>query len=131
MKRCLLLALLVLLVSCSQSTSPPNSQEAINDVPEAFLGAFYCSGHEAGLLAFAGNLTIRADGSVALEWMYAGTPLEGSWRYDSASAQLTFSTDMEISHALYNDAADSLQVYLREGVERAHVEMGVMSCQKQ
>lgn len=129
MKRCvLLLSLCIFLISCNQLASFLNPQVA---VPDEILGEFYCSGHEHGLLAFAGNLILRDDGSVELEWMYAGSVLEGTWSYDAASAQVTFSSDLEISHARYNDAVESLEVHLREGVEQAHVETGVMYCEKQ
>jgi hypothetical protein len=129
MKRCLLLlSLCIFLISCNQLASFLNPQAA---VPDEILGEFYCSGHEHGLLAFAGNLILRDDGSVELEWMYAGSALEGTWSYDAVSAQVTFSSDLEISHARYNDAVESLEVHLREGVEQAHVETGVMYCEKQ
>ena len=129
MKRCLLLlSLCLFLISCNQLESFLNPEDA---VPGEMLGEFYCSGHERGLLAHAGTLILRDDGSVELEWMYAGSALEGTWSYDAASAQVTFSSDLEISHAQYNDAVESFEVHLREGVEQAHVETGVMYCEKQ
>jgi len=128
MKRCLLLlSLCLFLISCNQLESFINPEDA---VPDEMLGEFYCSGHEGGLLAFAGNLILRDDGNVELEWMYSSSALEGTWSYDATSAQMTFSSDLVLSHAQYNDAVDSLAVYLREGVEQAHVETGVMYCEK-
>jgi hypothetical protein len=132
MKRALLLLTLSFtLISCGVITPTPDPQNTSLEAPEEFLGEFYCSGHEAGMLAFAGMLIIQEGGSVELEWMYAADPLVGTWQYDSAQGEMTFSTDLEISHALYDDIVDQLEVHLREGVERAHVETGVMYCQRQ
>jgi hypothetical protein len=111
--------------------STPDPQDTSREAPEEFLREFYCSGHEAGMLAFAGMLTIREGGGVELEWMYAGDPLLGTWQYDPAKAEMSFSRDLEISHALYDEVVAQLEVHLREGVERAHVETGVMYCQRQ
>ncbi len=132
MKRALLLLVLgFALISCGLLTSTPDPQDTSLEAPEEFLGEFYCSGHEAGMLAFAGMLTILEGGSVELEWIYAAGPLVGTWQYDSTQAEMTFSSDLEISHALYDDVVDQLEVHLRGGVERAHVETGVMYCQRQ
>jgi hypothetical protein len=98
------------------------------DVPEGLIGEFYCSGHEFGLLAFAGRLVLSEGGGVALYWMDTGPAMEGIWRYDPGVDLVTFSDEMEISHAEFNPETEVLQVYLREGVERAHVELGVMTC---
>ena len=133
MKRHLLmLAISIMILSCSQfaSTPTPILREPTPSVPNELLGEFYCSGHERGMLAMAGILTLRADGSFALQWLYGGPSLEGPWHYDSASGQVMFSSDLVISHAVYNDEVDTLRVYLREGVERAHVETGVMYCER-
>lgn len=132
MKRGLLLLVLsITLISCGILPSTPDPQDTFLEAPEEFLGEFYCSGHEAGMLAFAGMLTIQEGGAVELEWMYAADPLMGTWQYDSAQAEITFSSDLEISHARYDDVVEQLEVHLREGVERAHVETGVMYCQRQ
>lgn len=127
----LLLVLCITLISCGVLPSTPDPQDASHEAPEEFLGEFYCSGHEAGMQAFAGMLTLQEGGGVELEWMYAADPLVGTWQYDSAQSEMTFSSDLEISHALYDEVVEQLEVHLREGVERAHVEMGVMYCQRQ
>jgi hypothetical protein len=57
--------------------------------------------------------------------------MEGTWNYDPNTERVTFSDEMEISHAQFHRQIGSLEVYLREGVERPHVELGVMDCQLQ
>jgi hypothetical protein len=130
-RRMLLLTLSAVLISCGLITPTSDQQDAAHDAPPEFLGDFYCSGHEAGMLAFAGMLTIHAGGSATLEWMYSADPIAGTWLYEPERDEVVFSVELEISHALYNEAVDQLEVHLREGVERAHVETGVMYCQKQ
>jgi hypothetical protein len=129
-RRVLMLAFSVMLLSCSLLDSFLDPQETPTNVPEGLLQEFYCTGHEFGLLAFAGTLTLRQDGSVGLKWGYGGATLEGTWDYDSVDARVTFSSDLEISYGGYDDGAGILTVYLREGVERAHVETGVMWCER-
>jgi hypothetical protein len=136
-KRLLLFSLLLIVLSACGTVdtllnppsvddqSPPPSIE----VPDSLVDEFYCSGHEFGLLAFAGRMVLREGGEVALYWMDTGPAAEGIWRYDPSTDQVTFSDEMEISHAVFNPETAILQVYLREGVERAHVELGVMTCQ--
>lgn len=130
-RRLLLLTISVILVSCSLISPTPDRQEASQEIPQEFLGAFHCFGHEGGMRAFAATVTIRENGRVTLEWMYSTDPLVGTWQYDLTRDEVVFSTDLEIDHARYVDAADQLEVHLREGVERAHVETGVMYCQTQ
>jgi hypothetical protein len=118
----------LLLVGCSQAAASPSAQVPI---PEEFLGEFLCSGHEGGLLAMAGALRISRDGVAAVEWMSIPQPVEGTWGYDAANGRMLFSENLEISHAEYDSSVNQLAVYLAQGVERAHVEMGVMYCQQQ
>lgn len=127
----LMLTLCVAVISCGLITPAPDLQTSTPEAPGEFLGDFYCSGHEGGMIAAAGMLSIREDGGVSLEWMYASEPLEGTWRYDAGRGEVVFSAELELSHAMYNDSVDQLEVHLREGVERAHVETGVMYCRKQ
>ncbi len=116
-------------------THPPSADDQSPspsiEIPDGLVGEFLCSGHEFGLLAFAGRTVLREGGEVALYWMDTGPAVEGTWSYDPDAEQVLFSNEMEISHAEFDPETAILQVYLREGVERAHVELGVMTCQPQ
>ena len=140
MLRLLLLSLLLMVMAaCGTADSqqnPPSVSDPFPsptsiDIPDELLGEFYCSGHEFGLLAFAGRLVLSEYGIAVLLWMDMEPAVEGTWRYDPSTEQVTFSDEMEISHAQFHRQMGSLDVYLREGVERAHVELGVMNCQLQ
>ena len=137
MKRLLLIFWLMFFLSACGTVdallNPPSAADqtplSTLDVPDGLVGEFYCMGHEFGLLAFAGRLVLEERGDAVLYWMDMDPAVEGIWRYDPVVDQVTFSDEMEISHAEFDPEFAVLQVYLREGVERAHVELGVMTCQ--
>jgi hypothetical protein len=140
MWRLLLFSLfLIVLTACGRLDSllnPPSVADETPsspnfEAPEGLVGEFSCMGHEFGLLAFAGRLVLNEGGDAALYWMDAGPAVEGNWSYDRSTDRVTFSDEMEISHGEFDPQTTSLQVYLREGVERVHVELGVMTCQPQ
>lgn len=95
-------------------------------------GTYFCFGHEAGQLAAAGTLTLRADGS-AVDTPAPGLGGEtraGTWQYDPATGQLRFSGDMGYARAEYSVGSGRISIELAPEVERPHAEEGRLSCER-
>jgi hypothetical protein len=92
-----------------------------------YLGAFDCSGTEAGLGAYAGRVTLNADGT-ALFRNYDDQTQTGSWSYNSQTNSLSFSGTIDLASAVHDASADTLSVLLARGAEVVHAEGGSMAC---
>ncbi len=114
MRRLQIVALLIMVlwtVACSSRSAP--------------VGTYDCYGHEGGMLAHAGRLYIRPDGTI--EFLRK----TGTWTYDSEASTFTFEGDVPLIQAHYDAALSKLDVDLRSGVDITHAELGTMSCELQ
>jgi hypothetical protein len=108
-------------------TPTPTLRDPAEPLP-AYLGQFDCYGHENGLLAYAGRITVQLGGQVTFK-NYDGIVQTGAWIYDEPGKTFTFSGSTDLASAIYHDAQDSLVVVLVPGATVAHADSG-MSCQR-
>lgn len=94
-----------------------------------YLGAFDCSGTEAGLGAYAGRVTHNADGTATFR-NYDDETQTGSWSYNSQAGSITYSGSIDLAGAVYDAGADTLSVQLAAGAQVVHAEGGSMDCQR-
>ena len=94
-----------------------------------YLGAFDCSGTEAGLGAYAGRVTLNADGTATFR-NYDDETQTGSWTFDRVTSTVTFTGTIDVAQAVYDAAADTMVVRLAAGAQVVHAEGGSMDCQR-
>lgn len=117
----------LLAASLACNTLLPASPAA-QALPAGLPGDYRCSGHEAGLLAGAGFLTLREDGTADYE-DFNGDAYSGAFTFDEASASLTF--DPGLPFELATLAGDgSLALTVRPGLTLPHAESGAITCSK-
>jgi hypothetical protein len=92
-----------------------------------YLGAFDCYGAEGGLGAYAGRVTINADGTAVFR-NYDDQIQTGSWSYDSQTTTVSFTSALDVASGLYTASTDTLLVQVATGVQVAHAEGGSMEC---
>jgi hypothetical protein len=88
----------------------------------AHLGQFDCYGQEAGLRAYAGRVTLAADGTMTF------ADQTGQWTYEAGAAAFTFSGSTDLGEATYQAGEDTLVVLVRPGSTVAHADDGRMDC---
>jgi hypothetical protein len=93
-----------------------------------YHGAFDCYGAEGGQGAYAGRVTINADGT-ALFRDYDDQTQTGTWTSGPTSGTLTFG-GTALGSALYDTGSDTLDVSLAPGASVVHAEGGSMACQR-
>lgn len=113
----------------STPTAAPSTPSATEQAAQA-AGAYFCHGHEGGLLAAAGTLTLHPDGravDVPAPGL-GGERREGTWTYEFEGQQIEFSGEIELASAKYSLGSGRLVVQLAEGVSRPHAEQGILAC---
>ncbi len=93
------------------------------------LGAFDCYGTEGGLGAYAGRVTINADGTATFR-NYNDETQTGSWSYDLSTSTVSFTGAIDVSRAVYDASADTMVVRVASGAQVVHAEGGSMNCQR-
>jgi hypothetical protein len=117
-----LLALLVAALACNLPGAGPTPTPT--PIP-GYLGRFDCSGYEAGLLAYAGRLSLESGG--AAEFKPAGADAFSGTYTDNAGT-ITFSSGFVFSTALYTAASDELSASVAPGASLPHAETGTVAC---
>ncbi|MDX1600800.1 MAG: hypothetical protein R3191_04720, partial [Anaerolineales bacterium] len=113
----------------STSAATPSATQRAADL----IGTYFCYGHEAGTLAAAATLTLAEDGRAVDDPApgVGGNRRSGSWQLEADSNRVTFSGALGYSSADYSPSSGGLVIRLAEGVERPHVDEGVMTCEPQ
>ena len=94
-----------------------------------YLGAFDCYGTEGGLGAYAGRVTLNADGTATFR-NYNDETQTGSWSYDSSTSTVNFTGTIDVGKADYAASADTMVVRVAAGTQVVHAEGGSMNCQR-
>ena len=94
-----------------------------------YLGAFDCYGTEGGLGAYAGRVTLNADGTATFR-NYDDQTQTGTWSYDASTHTLSFTGTIDVAKAVHDAAADTMVVHLASGAQVVHAEGGSMDCQR-
>ena len=94
-----------------------------------YLGAFDCSGTEGGLGAYAGRVTLHADGTATFR-NYDDETQTGSWSYNASTSTVSFTGTIDVGSAVYDASADTMVVHLASGAQVVHAEGGSMDCQR-
>ena len=111
--------LMTLLLGCAFVKETFNLSNSTTASP---AGVYACSGHEYGLLAFAGCLDLHPDGRFTFEKQ------QGRFTYDSNEALVKFDEESVLAQAELLEDEQSLIVYLKEGEQLVHAESGFMQC---
>jgi hypothetical protein len=129
-----LLALIVLLAATACRATPTNTGpiEVVTLAPGLGLsgtlaGQFDCSGHEAGLLAYAGRFTFAADGATQFE-DFDGATYHTTYTFESEEQVYSFSDDFVFEYAEYF-ADDTLTARLAPDATLPHTELGEVTCE--
>ena len=93
-----------------------------NRAADTQAGVYACSGHEFGMLAFAGCLDLHQDGR------FTFNKQQGRFTYDSKDALVIFDEKSILDQAEILEDGQSLIVYLKEGEQLVHAESGFMQC---
>ncbi|MFP3852884.1 MAG: hypothetical protein ACLFWD_01175 [Anaerolineales bacterium] len=111
-------------------TEPPATPSGTEQATD-LVGDYYCSGHEAGMLAAAAMLELTADGQVidVPPPGLGGERATGSWQYQPEANQVEFEGELDFSSGEYSYGSGRLVIHLNEGVQRVHAEEGVMTCE--
>jgi hypothetical protein len=94
-----------------------------------YLGAFDCYGTEGGLGAYAGRVTLNADGT-AIFRNYDDQTQTGSWSHDPSTSTVSFTGTIDVGLGVYDASADTMVVHLASGAQVVHAEGGSMQCQR-
>ena len=94
-----------------------------------YLGAFDCSGTEGGLGAYAGRVTLNADGTATFR-NYDDETQTGTWTYDASTHTISFTGTIDVAKAVHDAVADTMVVQLAAGAQVVHAEGGSMDCQR-
>jgi len=94
-----------------------------------YLGAFDCYGTEGGLGAYAGRVTLNADGTATFR-NYDDQTQTGSWSYDPSTRTINFAGTIDVGSAVHDASADTMAVHLASGAQVVHAEGGSMDCQR-
>ena len=86
-----------------------------------YLGAFDCYGTEGGLGAYAGRVTLNADGT-AIFRNYDDQTQTGSWSHDPSTSTVSFTGTIDVGLAVYDASADTMVVHLASGAQVVHAE---------
>lgn len=92
-------------------------------------GQYDCSGHEAGLLAYAGRFTFETGGAVSFE-DYDGEVHSGTFDFDAESQSLAFDDDFVFVNAVYVAAAETLDAVVADDASLPHADLGVVDCER-
>lgn len=80
------------------------------------------NGHEKGLMAHAGVLSLYEDGTAGFNGR------EGEWTYDKVTKTVQFTGGITFERVDYDPERGDLEVRLKPGLTRSHADRGVMTC---
>ena len=111
--------------------TPPPITPSGTELAARAVGEYFCSGHEVGMLAAAAFLTLTEEGQVidVPAPGLGGERTTGSWRYQPGENRIEFEGELGYSSGSFSAGSSRLVIHLDEGVERVHVEEGVMTCE--
>lgn len=118
----------LIIIGCNADVNGPSSDLSPSTEIFDFVGEYGCFGNESGVLAFAAELSIDADGTVAVDWFGLRSPNSGTWVYEEGDQTLVFSGDYDLATGTYMPETRSMRLMLKDGIQRAHAEGGEMDC---
>ncbi len=96
--------------------------------PGAPTGQFDCSGHEGGLIAYAGRFTFEAGGDVSFD-DYDGVTHTGSYTYNADEQAFEFASGFVFEYAEYF-SDDTLTAAVAADASLPHAELGEVNCER-
>ena len=128
--RLMIAIVLSLLLAAGLACAVPGLPEP-TPTPDAatagYLGQFDCNGLEGGLGAYTGRLTFDPPPAATFQ-SAGGSPVSGTYTYDSTGNTLTFDAGFVFASAIYDPNTDGLVATVAPGVELAHAEGGTVTC---
>jgi len=122
----LLITTVIVLVfgaACRPADGGNATDEPAGDVP---LGQFDCSGHEGGLIAYAGRFTFEVGGAVGFD-DFDGVTHTGAYTYNAEEQAFEFASGFVVEYAEYF-SDDTLTAAVAADASLPHTELGEVNC---